>query len=264
MPEIILADHHDQVFSVWRKRNVRGLKVAHVDFHCDMRGLMIDRPAGQAFFTSHRETTFVDRGNFLAHAIMNGMVRELKWIHAEKSGRAYDAGPVVNYESDLKSPLYRIRHALSGRSKVDLNYSECLLRDWGGLEKGEQLDLDWDCFASVEFAKDKRELLVAEFLERDFNVVPETTFLIYSPGYSDPDRSLYEKFAVSLSKKFKADIHRLPYQELNTDGERYSGIRNLARNWVPAPVFAAKRKLSLAVRKVDAASDVRFFAAKQG
>ena len=263
MPEIILADHHDQVFSVWKQRNVSGLKVAHVDFHCDMRGILIDRNAGQAFFTCHRETTFVDRGNFLGHAIMNGMVTELKWVHAEDSGRAHDAGPVVNYETDLKSPIYRLRHALSNRSKVDLKYTECLLRDWKGLEKGEQLDLDWDCFASVEFTKEKRQRLIAEFLERDLGAVPETTFLIYSPGYSDPDRSLYEDFANKLAKKFGAEIHRLPHQELNTDGERYSGIRQVVRAWVPKSVFSAKKKLSLALRRIDAAGDVAYFAPKQ-
>ena len=263
MPEIILADHHDQVYSVWKQRNVKGLKVAHVDFHCDMRGILIDRAAGQAFFTSHRETTFVDRGNYLAHAIMNGMVTDLKWVHAENSGRAHDAGPVVNYETDLKSPLYRLRHALSNRNKVDLKYTECLLTDWQGLEEGEQLDLDWDCFASVEFSKDKRLRLIAEFLERDLGAIPETTFLIYSPGYSDPDRSLYEDFAQKLAKKFGAKIHRLPAQALNTDGERYSGLRQAARDWVPASVFATKKQLSLALRKLDAAGDVAYFASKR-
>ena len=262
MPEIILADHHDQVYSVWMKRGVRNLKVAHVDFHCDMRGIMIDRNAGQAFFTSHRETTFVDRGNFLAHAIMNGMVADLKWVHAEDSGRAHDAGPVVNYESDLKSPLYKLRHAMSDRKKVELNYTECLLNEWQGLEEGEQLDLDWDCLASVEFEKDKRHRLISEFLERDLGAVPKTTFLIYSPGYSDPDKSLYEDFAKRLAKKFGAKIHRLPHQELNTDGERFSDVRKVVKGFIPKPIFAAKKKLSLALRKIDAAGDVSYFASK--
>ena len=92
MSKIIIAEHHDQVFSYWKEHNMRDLKVAHLDYHCDMRGLLIDREKGTAFFTSDRETRFVDRGNFLAHAIMDGTVRHLTWVHSENSGRGYDHG----------------------------------------------------------------------------------------------------------------------------------------------------------------------------
>ena len=50
MPTIFLADHHDQVYTFWKEHGMRGLSVAHVDSHCDMRGLLIDRPNQRACF----------------------------------------------------------------------------------------------------------------------------------------------------------------------------------------------------------------------
>ena len=95
MAEIIIAVNHEQVYPVWSERGIKGAMLTHVDFHCDMRGIMIDRKRGSAFFTSHRESTFIDRGNFLAHAIMNGIINDLKWVHGPRGGRAFDIGPVV-------------------------------------------------------------------------------------------------------------------------------------------------------------------------
>ena len=130
----------------------------------------------------------------MAHAIMEGMVERITWIHNEQSGRGYDHGPVVSYENDKLAPLYRFRHGRSDRQDVPLAYRECLFEDWQGLGKEEQLDLDWDALASVEFSDALQNDMIGGFLERDLKQTPDVTFLIYSPGYSNPDRSIYCDF----------------------------------------------------------------------
>ena len=127
MPKIVIADNHEQVYPVWEERNLRRMTLTHIDFHCDMRGIMIDRRSGRAFFVSDRETQFIDRGNFLAHAIMNGMVSDLQWIHGPKGGRSYDIGPVVSYETDYLAPLHRYHHKRSNRPEVPLTFRQGLL-----------------------------------------------------------------------------------------------------------------------------------------
>lgn len=256
MPEIIMADNHEQVYPVWVERGHRNVKLTHLDFHCDMRGILIDRPAGKAFFTSHRESTFVDRGNFLAHAIMNGIVTDLTWVHGPNGGRAHDHGPVVAYESDWLAPLHRHNHKRSGMAEADIRFRECLMEDWQGLEPAEQLDLDWDAFASVEHEPGHREELVEAFMARDFNVIPELTFLIYSPGYSDPDRTLYEAFAERLADRFSAQVTRLPNAELNREGEKKGALRSLVKKVAPPQLRDAKRYASKAWRHFESAHDL--------
>lgn len=256
MAELILADHHEQVYDVWKERGMRGLKVSHVDFHCDMRGVMIDRARSHAMFTSHRETTFIDRGNFLGHAIMNGIVTDLRWVHGPRGGRLYDDGGVVSYETDLLSPLHRFKHQRAGRKVAPVTYSECLLSDWPGLRPGEQLDLDWDGLASIDYEPAYRDTLIKQFLAKDFGPGPELAFLIYSPGYSDPDRSLYERFAEELADKFGAQIVRVPHKELNTQGERLSALRRL----VPGQIKTLKRSVFRQIRRLDASHDLEFYA----
>lgn len=256
MPEIIVAEHHEQVYSVWRERGMRDLKLAHVDFHCDMRGILIDRVRSRAFFTSHRETSYIDRGNFLAHAIMNGIVTDLRWVHDSHGGRGHDSGPVVSYETDFLAPWYRHQHRRSGRNDMPIRFLECLFADWEGVRPGEQLDIDWDALASIEFTHTHREALVSQFLDRNFSVIPEVTFLVYSPGYSDPDRTLFESFAKQLASKFQANIVRLPQTELNTQGKRFRSGGGWIRKLVPAPVRNLKKFLMQRWRQFETARDL--------
>jgi len=259
MAEIILAEHHDQVYSVWEERGHKNLSVSHVDFHCDMRGILIDRVKQTAIFTSHRETTFVDRGNYLAHAIMNGIVSDLKWVHGPHAGRGYDVGPIVSYETDLRTPFYKLKHRLSGRNAVSVQYEELLLSSWQGMRENEQLDLDWDGLMSVEYDKTHREMLIQEFLSKNYDHTPQITFLVYSPGYSDADRSLYHDFAKELSMKFKADITQLPETKLVTEGERFSGLRSFAKKILPDGVRECKRNVTRKYRKGQTEKDLAFY-----
>lgn len=256
MPKIYVADNHEQVYPIWQKHKIKSAKLTHLDFHCDMRGIMIDRKAGLAFFTSERETTFVDRGNFLAHAIMNGMISDIRWVHGPRGGRAYDVGPVVSYETDTMAKLHRYNHKRSGRESVSLKFKQCLLKNWGGLQKNELLDLDWDAFASVEYDTMHREELIEAFFAKDFSHIPELTTLIYSPGYSDPDRSLFEAFTQQLADKFSADIIHIEKAPLNTEGESKSKLRKIIKQIAPPQVRTAKLKLSRAWRMYESAKDL--------
>lgn len=259
MPELLIAEHHDQVYTVWKERQMRGLKVAHVDYHCDMRGIMIDRPNGRAHFVSERETTFIDRGNYLAHAIMEGIVTNLCWVHDKDSGRNFDPGPVVAYESDRKAEAHRAFHAQSSHQDVPLDYAELSFEHWEGLREGEQLDLDWDALAPFQFSPEKQEKMISSFLSKNHKHTPELTFLVYSPGYSNPDRTLYEDFAKELAKKFSATITRLPESPLVTEGQRFSTLRKMIKSALPRTVLNAKRDYEQKLRHQDAANDLAFY-----
>jgi hypothetical protein len=211
MPEIIVCDEHHQVYEIWRARNQKGLAVSHVDFHCDMRGLLINRTRGCAHFVDPNDTALrvVDPGNYLAHAIMEGIVRRVDWIHDVHGGRRYDVG-TVKFESDLSIIRQRVLHQRRGDKEVQIAFKELTFDTWDGNLAGHQLDIDWDAIASINYDLPYIRKLMKGFLIRDFPVIPETTFVVYSPGYSNPDRALYEEFIESLAEKFLAQVQRLP------------------------------------------------------
>jgi len=259
MPEIIIADNHEQVYPVWKEHGLKNALLTHVDFHCDMRGIMIDREQGRAFFTSQRESTFIDRGNFLAHAIMNGMISDLRWVHGPRGGRAFDIGPVVSYETDFFSRRHFRYHEQSGDMAVTLKFEEGLLSDWEGTRINEILDVDWDTFASVDYEAEHRKTLIETFFTRDFSNVPDLTTLVYSPGYSDPDRTLFDEFALRLADRFSASIVRLPQAPLNVEGESKSSLRKLAKRLAPPQVKQFKHGLSRQWRQLESAGDLEFY-----
>jgi len=209
--ELIVADEHVQIFDLWRERVERGLRIAHVDFHCDMRGLLVDRGRGAAWLVDEGDprVRVIDSGNFLAHAVARGIVAAVRWVHDRHGGRRYDVG-TVKYESDLTALPHRLLHRLRGAPETAVEFEETALDAWTGLRPGEELDVDWDALASAEYDEAKARRLVAEFLDRDLGARPERSYLVYSPGYSHADRSRFERFAEALAKKLGAEILRLP------------------------------------------------------
>jgi hypothetical protein len=209
--ELIVADEHVQIFDLWRERGERGLRIAHVDFHCDMRGLLVDRGRGAAWLVDRSDprVRIVDSGNFLAHAVAQGIVGSVRWIHDAHGGRRYDIG-TVKYESDLTALPHRILHRMRGGAEAPIEFEETTLDAWTGLRPGEELDVDWDALASTEYDAAKAARLAREFLDRDLGAHPERSYLVYSRGYSHPDRSLFDRFAEQLAGKLGAEIRRLP------------------------------------------------------
>ncbi|MCR9138487.1 MAG: hypothetical protein NXI27_20970 [Alphaproteobacteria bacterium] len=267
MPEILIAEEHDQLYEIWVERGERNLAVTHVDFHCDMRGLMVDRTHRRAHWISRHEASFVDPGNFLGHAIMQGMVRSVKWIHDPHGGRLHDDGGVVKYESDVLAQPRQWAHRLSRGDEATVELEELYFEHWDNqLEPGEVLDIDWDAIASKEYDAAKIRHLIDSFLARQFSVIPDTTFLVFSPDYSIPDRQLFETFAQRLADKFSAEIVRLPRPTMAPASKMPPRslpmrVAGTVRRHIPQSLKRAKRGVSFRLRAIatrhDVQSDVR-------
>jgi hypothetical protein len=142
MSTIVAVEHHDQVLPLWRADTFSRAQVVHVDFHCDLRGLLINRKTQRAYRVRDRFPD-VDEGNFLTHAVLEGLVSAIRWVHDEPGGRAHDL-KTVKYESDLTALVRRGLLALSGDPGLPIRYEVCLHKDWVPLLPGEVLDIDWD------------------------------------------------------------------------------------------------------------------------
>jgi len=214
VPEILVAEEHSQVYDLWKRRGLRALALSHIDFHDDMRGLLIDRRRGRAWRIDGGDYRIrdVDSGNFLAHAVLEGVVTSIRWIHDPFGGRRFDIG-TVKYESDLTALPHRLVHRLRGGADVPVAFEELTFERWDGPRAGEHLDIDWDGIASVDYDVAHIRRLMAAVLGREFAHPPATTYLVYSPGYSHPDRGLFDEFLVGLTRKLGAAVSTLPPPE---------------------------------------------------
>jgi hypothetical protein len=207
MIDLIVAEEHSSLYDLWLQRGVRNLSVCHVDFHCDMRGLLIDRRLGRARYVWQRDPFMkrLDSGSFLAHAVMKGIVTSLRWVHDNFGGRKYDDLYCVKYETDFTALPFRL---LDRRNWVPLTFAEQTFADWGGPRRGEYLSLDWDAIAFAGYDENRIHRLTAEILEREFQV--QNIFVSRSPEYCHPDQKLFDEFIMKLERKFRARAVRLP------------------------------------------------------
>lgn len=204
---IYLAEEHDQILHLWRAQNAFSLRILHLDFHCDMRGLLIDRKTQRAYRIWDLNPG-VGQGNFLAHAILEGRVNSIRWIHSEPGGRQYDVG-TVKYESDLTALPHRWLLALRGKHGLPIHYAVMPYTGWTGLVEGEHLDIDWDFFASTAYPADTIQDRVKAFLGREFRTVPEQVTVCYSPDFSHPSQALFRSFVSDLAQIFEAEVIEL-------------------------------------------------------
>ena len=106
---------------------------------------------------------------------------------------------------------------------------------WDGLQQGEVLDIDWDFFASTEYPPGSIEPRIERFLDRAFQVIPQQTYISYSPDYSHDSEELYRQFIDLLAGKFQADVIELnPNEEMvaaaiSQEGDESSPLHRLAR-----------------------------------
>jgi hypothetical protein len=209
MTELIVAEEHCQIYDLWLERDARNLAVCHVDFHCDMRGLFIDRSRGLASFTGKRIPFIhrLDSGSYLSHAVMNGIVTRLRWVHDDFGGREYDYVHCVKYETDFTALPQRL---MENRKRVPISFAEQTFADWGGPLPGEHLDIDWDGIAHADYDVRRIRRLTAEILERDYE--PASIFVARSSDYCHPLRGLFEDFIARLETKFDVRAVRLPLQ----------------------------------------------------
>jgi hypothetical protein len=207
---IYCCEHHDEVLAHWRRRDLRDVSLTHVDFHDDLRGLLVDRRRGVAYAVGRPAPGLspLDPGNFLAHAVLEGRLREVRWVHDRIGGRAWDAG-IVRYESDLFAAHHRLRHRISGGPEFPLEFSETLLDAWTGPGPQDLLSVDWDCFASVLLDAEGIGGRVERFFDRLGPVVPCDTWVAYSPEYSHPTLEAFKAFVERLGARLAQPVEWL-------------------------------------------------------
>jgi hypothetical protein len=208
MSVLHIIERHDQLLQLWRSQNAMGLRIVHMDFHCDMRGLLVDRRA-QRVHQIGDILIRVDEGNFLTHAIMERRVQSVRWIHHVPGGRQYDVG-TVKYETDLTAQPLRWLLSLKGRQGVPMRYDVMQFAEWAGLEVGEFLDIDWDFFACRDYPINTIDSRVEAFLNMEFGCVPEQISVCYSPRFSHPSQEQFEAFVHRLAEMFRVETVRLP------------------------------------------------------
>lgn len=204
---LFIAEEHDTLYDLWKEGQLNNLAVCHVDFHCDMRGLLIDRKKQRARFVWQNDPYMnrVDSGSFLAHAVMNGVVSSLRWVHDEFGGREYDDLYCVKYETDFSALPFRFTKKAKW---VPLKFTEQTFADWNGPQPGEYLSLDWDALAFVSYDEQRINRLIVEVLDREFS--PEGIFVAHSVDYCHPKKELFDDFINRLEAKFQTQAVRVP------------------------------------------------------
>jgi hypothetical protein len=211
MISLFVADEHSPLYDLWIERGDRNLSVCHVDFHDDMRGLLIDRKQGKARYVWQSDPFMnrLDSGSFLAHAIMNGIVTSLRWVHDDFGGRKYDDLYCVKYETDFTAlPFLR-----AGKQNwVPVTFQEQTFVEWSGPQPYEYLSIDWDGIAFIDYDENHIRRLMAEILRREFYT--ESIFVSRSHAYCNPDTTLFNEFIAGLEEKFKTKAVYLPSKVL--------------------------------------------------
>lgn len=234
MTVVYTMERHHEVLELWRSQEASSLRVVHLDFHCDLRGMLVDRRSHRAYRIRDRFPD-LDQGNFLTHAVLERRIESIRWVHDEPGGRADDIG-TVKLETDLSAIPMRMsiaRHKVQG---IPLEYEIVTAREWGGIEPGEHLDIDWDHFACTEYEPDSIPDRIATFFRRLGGQRPEAAYVCYSPEYSHPSRDLYRDFVSDLASRLEAPVVALeaPRSEVGPNE------RSVSR-FVPEPAYAAAR-----------------------
>ncbi|MFC2055316.1 hypothetical protein ACFLV7_13635 [Chloroflexota bacterium] len=204
---LYVIEQHEQLLELWRSVNSKALRVAHLDFHCDMRGLLIDYAKQLAYPVSNLQR--LDEGNFLTHAILEERVQSIHWIHNIPGGRKYDVGTVM-YMTDLSVQPRRWLLAQKRQQGIPIQYKVTEFTQWNGLVAGEFLDIDWDFFASKEYSLNTIDSRVEIFFSKEFECIPKQISVCYSSRYSHPSQEQFEKFVHRLAEIFQAKIVFIP------------------------------------------------------
>jgi hypothetical protein len=208
---IYVCEHHDEILSLWRRLELGGIRLAHVDFHDDLQGLIINRRRGIAFARRALLKDEVHPGNFLAKAVIESRLDAVRWVHDIPGGRGWDTG-VVKYTSDPSVMIGRIRRTieLKSMSKYKFEFEEIRLRKWTGPETGERLSVDWDCFASILQDRATVTERVNTFIAHLGDHIPVDSYFCYSPDYSHRDSlSAFIELVDLLSRRYGQNVEWL-------------------------------------------------------
>jgi hypothetical protein len=234
MGVIYTMERHHELLHLWRAQNAASLRIAHLDFHCDMRGLLIDRRAGRAYRIGDRFPD-LDQGNFLTHAVIEGRIAGARWVHDEPGGRVHDIG-TVKFESDLTALPHRLAVALRREEGIALEYDVVRSSEWNGLREGERLDIDWDYFACTEYPPGSIPARIDAFWQSTSPVTPDETYICYSPEYSHPSRDLFAGFVTDLAERFGATVVALEPPAAGS-----SANQRPVSKYLPAPMYRRAR-----------------------
>lgn len=240
---IYAAEHHDELLHLWRRQDRRGIALCHVDFHDDLRGLMIGRRRGVAYpigaLAGGRAP--LDEGNFLAWAVLERRIERLRWVHPVPGGRAWDTG-IVRYEGDLSGWPRRLGHLLRRGDELRLGFEELRLERWSGLRPGEHLSLDWDALASVLDDAAGIEARAARLLDRLGPVVPPASYVVHSPEYCHPSLPQFRQLLGTLECRFAQPVEWLsPGLEQGRLSPRGRDPRPPRDAWTRAILFLRRR-----------------------
>lgn len=209
-PIIYVLEHHHELLYLWRQLQFRQIEVFHLDAHCDMHGLLVDRKSSLSNAMPGLQR--VDCGNFLSFAVMEGIIKAITWAHDKYGGRNNDTTH-VKYTTDLTAKPYLIRNMLFPRAKYPLKYSKQLLGEIDSFEMDEHvhLDIDWDFFFLRDKPAKERKKSIDLFFKHDFKSVPPYIYITYSPDYVVPSRREFEEFVSRLKRKYKANAVKYSY-----------------------------------------------------
>ena len=208
MTTLYLANDHSTMLHLWRRRNTRGLRLLRFDAHCDLRGLVFDEERKRAAprWDPRLLQGSVDGGNFLSHAVLEGRIRSIRWIHGPHGGRERDVGTVALVSDFPQRWLLRFR-----RAWVPLEFRSQLLTDASlALETGEQLDVDFDYFASRLAPQASIEPAIQGFFQLPWSNRPREIYLARSPAYCHVVPKAMQAFVDRLAERFSADVVELP------------------------------------------------------
>jgi hypothetical protein len=209
MTLLYVADDHEVILDLWRRHDATGVRLLHVDDHCDMRGLLVDSAAHRVSATRDAvlQSGVVYGGNFLTWAVLERRVAAVRWVFGRTGGRAEDV-KTIKHLTDLSALPYRL--GLRRPTWLRFDYEAIPDEQWSGrLWPDEHLDLDWDFFASRRGPRTGIAERAGAFLARLLGPPPPAIYLAYSERYSHPSRDLFESFCRELADRFSARAERL-------------------------------------------------------
>lgn len=207
--DLFVIENHDQLYHLWSQQDARNLHVCHVDFHCDLRGLLIDR-AKKVAYKIHDVRSGVDMGNFLAHAVAEGRVDAVSWVHGTPGGRRCDVN-TVKYTEDITALPFNLAIRLKRLIPLPLDYSVAEMNSWPGPKEGDFLDIDWDVFAAHEIPLNELEQRVETFFSKSLVAPLSGISICYSPSHSHATRAQFAEFVGRLEERY--DVSRLDLRE---------------------------------------------------
>lgn len=238
---IQVVEHQDALLELWRRGDERGIRLAHVDFHDDLRGLLVDRRRGRGYAVA-RGVQPPDSGNYLAHAVLEGRVTAIRWVHALPGGRGWDLAD-VRYERDVRALGDRLMRRVRRDAGAPLEFCELVLDEWRGPTPGERLSVDWDCFAS--FFQDAGGVSgrVDSFFRALGDARPEHVYAAYSSGCVPPNLPAFRRFVERLSETLEQPVEWLSPGLLTGELAPLDDVvTTLPESWLERSMLALRRR----------------------